>query len=100
MTQFPAFVNEALGGPTVRGFLYHVPLVRGIVDVLIQFIDWRQAKTDAWWLHLAMVRRDFQGQGVAKALINLVVDKVRVHSAHPIQVLLIFPYRRKPKQSV
>ncbi|KIL71208.1 hypothetical protein M378DRAFT_182786 [Amanita muscaria Koide BX008] len=32
-------------------------------------------KVDSWWLHMAMVRRDYQHQGIAKTLINMVRDK-------------------------
>lgn len=48
MAKFPSFVNTQLG-PT--------------------------GKVDSWWLHMAMVRRDYQHQGIAKTLINMVRDK-------------------------
>lgn len=35
-----------------------------------------QAKIDSWWLHMAMVRRDYQRKGICTTLINLVRDKV------------------------
>lgn len=53
MARFPGFVQEQLG-PT--------------------------GKTDAWWLHQAMVRRQFQRRGVAKALIEVVLEKARDNS--------------------
>ncbi|KAF8167192.1 hypothetical protein B0H34DRAFT_680726 [Crassisporium funariophilum] len=48
MAHFPGFVNSVLG-PT--------------------------GKRDAWWLHMAMVRPDYQRQGVIRALVNLVREK-------------------------
>ncbi|KIM38174.1 hypothetical protein M413DRAFT_247359 [Hebeloma cylindrosporum] len=32
-------------------------------------------KLDSWWLHMAMVRRDYQKKGVVRSLINLVCEK-------------------------
>ncbi|KAH6896135.1 hypothetical protein BKA70DRAFT_786500 [Coprinopsis sp. MPI-PUGE-AT-0042] len=50
IANFPGFVQEQMG-PT--------------------------GKTDAWWLHQAMVRKEFQRQGVAKALIEVVLKRAR-----------------------
>ncbi|TFK42238.1 hypothetical protein BDQ12DRAFT_645786 [Crucibulum laeve] len=35
------------------------------------------AKVDSWWLHMAMVRRDYQRKGVARALISPILTKAR-----------------------
>ncbi|KAF8971928.1 hypothetical protein BDZ97DRAFT_1153970 [Flammula alnicola] len=32
-------------------------------------------KLDSWWLHMAMIRRDYQRQGVLRALVGLVLEK-------------------------
>ncbi|CAA7265027.1 unnamed protein product [Cyclocybe aegerita] len=32
-------------------------------------------KLDSWWLHMAMIRRDYQRQGVFRALLSLVREK-------------------------
>ncbi|PPQ89987.1 hypothetical protein CVT25_009627 [Psilocybe cyanescens] len=51
LAHFPGFVNGILG-PT--------------------------GKFDSWWLHMAMVHRDYQKMGVTRALINLVREKASV----------------------
>ncbi|KDR85991.1 hypothetical protein GALMADRAFT_397715 [Galerina marginata CBS 339.88] len=32
-------------------------------------------KTDSWWLHMAMIRRDYHRKGILRALIGLVLEK-------------------------
>jgi len=34
-------------------------------------------KVDSWWMHMCMVRSDYQRKGIAKALINLVREKAK-----------------------
>ncbi|TFK18154.1 hypothetical protein FA15DRAFT_273443 [Coprinopsis marcescibilis] len=50
MAQFPNFVSDNLG-PT--------------------------GKTDAWWLHQAMVRRDYHRQGICKAFVGAILGKTK-----------------------
>ncbi|KAF8346127.1 hypothetical protein F5887DRAFT_884016, partial [Amanita rubescens] len=53
-SRFPTFVNELLG-PT--------------------------GKIDSWWLHMAMVRRDYQCKRIGKTLIDLVREKAAASGA-------------------
>ncbi|KAJ3552832.1 hypothetical protein NM688_g3942 [Phlebia brevispora] len=48
LTQFPAFVNACLG-PT--------------------------GKRDSWYINMLMVRREYQGHGIGKDLVNLICEK-------------------------
>lgn len=57
-----------------------------------------QGKFDSWWLHMAMVHRDYQKMGVTRALINLVREKVRQGS--PYEAVVACLYRTAFQASV
>jgi GNAT superfamily N-acetyltransferase len=84
MANFPGFVNEQMG-PTVSS---------AVSDNFIVLIVLK-GKTDAWWLHQAMVRKEFQRQGVAKALIEVVLNKVRAQGTSLFSSGLSGPWQGK-----
>uniref|UniRef100_A0A8H7Y4C3 N-acetyltransferase domain-containing protein n=1 Tax=Psilocybe cubensis TaxID=181762 RepID=A0A8H7Y4C3_PSICU len=72
LAHFPGFVNSILG-PTV-GFTQDIALIVNEHGLSV----YPQGKLDSWWLHMAMVDRNYQKMGITRALINLVREKASV----------------------
>ncbi|KAL6306348.1 hypothetical protein BKA93DRAFT_153734 [Sparassis latifolia] len=67
----PAFVDECIGMPHV------CVLPRGFFFSLIHGATLSQAEMATYWCNFAFVRKDYQGKGIATALIDLVYQKAK-----------------------